>query len=184
MRLDVSAIPVQLWHPRRCLDCSVHEAGCLSSPSAVLGSERMPGELLIFSPHWNPKEMALMQVKKCLSSSIDELASQSEDKQATSKNFPLPWSLTSAAMRKCGLDLGWASPLKIIRSRKSHAGAPSSLGVSDYRDSPVGSQDRPSHRASHSSSQHCFHHLPFVCTYIYVCGCTCPCVHRHVLTRG
>ena len=150
----------------------------------MLGSERMPGELLIFSPHWNPKEIALMQVKKCLSSSIDELASQSEDKQATSKNFTLPWSLTSAAMRKCGPDLGWASPLKIIRSRKFHAGAPSSLGVSDFRDSSVGSQDRPSHRASHSSSQHCFHHLPFVCTYIYVCGCTCPCVHRHMLTRG
>lgn len=44
-RLGVSVVPVQRWRPRRCLDCLVHEAGCLSDPSAALTSKKMPGLL-------------------------------------------------------------------------------------------------------------------------------------------
>ena len=54
---DVGGV-VQQWlshdkHRDSC--CSAHEAGCLSSPNLVLGSEKNPGELSDFD--WNPEEI-------------------------------------------------------------------------------------------------------------------------------
>lgn len=42
----------------------------------------IPGELQVFTRHWNPEEVVLMLVKKCLGDSSDDLTSQSVGKQA------------------------------------------------------------------------------------------------------
>lgn len=57
--------------------------GCLSSPDLILGSWRIPRELLVFSRCWNLK--TLISTKECLSDRVNELASEREGKQAKSK---------------------------------------------------------------------------------------------------
>lgn len=60
--------------------CSALKVGCLSSPNLVLKVWRIPGKLLVFSLDCNPKKLTLLLlVNQCPNSSIDKLASKSED---------------------------------------------------------------------------------------------------------
>lgn len=83
--------------------CSVLEAGCPSSPNPVLGSScRIP------RGRWSSvctgllKNRVLTPARGCLSSRVDEPASESEGKQAKSKSILLPCPLMWAATGRCG----------------------------------------------------------------------------------
>lgn len=69
--------------------CSVHETGFLCSPSLVLESWRIHGELLAFSLHQNPEKVGF---STSCSNRADELASNSEGEQAKGKSSGDPTS--------------------------------------------------------------------------------------------
>lgn len=71
----------------RVCNCLVSKPGCLSSANQVLKAWRIPGELVVFRLCWNAEESIWILVKEYFSNSIDELACQSEGKQAKSKVF-------------------------------------------------------------------------------------------------
>lgn len=94
--------------------CSVHKAGCLSCPSLELKAQRIPGEQLVISPCWKPRESG-SSVNGGSSSSgnkADELASKSEDKQAKrlSSFISFIWATTG----RWHLILEGVFPLQII----------------------------------------------------------------------
>lgn len=86
---------VSLQKSKESSSCSV---GCLSLSSVNIGI---------------PKKSIRTPVKEYTCNRVDELASESEDKQANSKNFLPSCSLMWAATRQCGPDLGWVFPLQI-----------------------------------------------------------------------
>ena len=62
-------------------------------PSLTLESCRIPGELLVFRLHWNPKNLVLILVSECHSNRIDELARETEGKQTKAES---PFSSSSS----------------------------------------------------------------------------------------
>lgn len=68
-----STVALSQWKSQESSCCSVHDTGCLSSPSLLLEPRRIPGEWLVFSLC----NLALQQG--------DRLASRNESKLAKSK---------------------------------------------------------------------------------------------------
>jgi hypothetical protein len=75
---------------------ATREASCLGSPSVVLKAWRTLGALLVFTVHWSPKGI---WCNTSCSDRIDELATESEGKEAKSK-FPSCMSSSAACHQR------------------------------------------------------------------------------------
>lgn len=62
--------------------CSVYRTGCLSKPDLTLEAWKIPGEIMIFSLHWELEEVSSNTKKYNGSSRTGGLASKSAGKQA------------------------------------------------------------------------------------------------------
>lgn len=90
----------QMWSNNGCLTlercdahhCLVYEAGYPSSPKLVLKAQKTPGELMVFSLCWKPKEVGSL-----IRNRMNEPASKSEGDQAKVKLSP---SMTVGCQQK------------------------------------------------------------------------------------
>lgn len=83
------------WRTQECSHCLDHERGCLIDPIG----HWIPGELRVFSVHWNPKKLVLILVNECHSNRTDELARETEGKQAEARSpssYPFVCTVTGS----------------------------------------------------------------------------------------
>lgn len=121
---------VLLWKGQESRKNLAQETGCLSSCNLMLEPWRVSKELLGFSLCGILEKWVLIPVKECLSNRINELARESEDRQAKSKIFFTPHPFIYAIYRRWSRALGRVFPPQMTPSRHSLTAVPSCLSFS------------------------------------------------------